>query len=197
MPDYTLYRIGAHPTIPPGGRDFGTSQAIFELADRLRPEGHLSRLESIYAAPSVETALFWAGVAWENSGESCEADDVPIWELRLNGPLPFVYSAERWRRADGEKDPRRQARELQVYWTSAIPLDAFLARDPDDDDSESLITVVDGVEVLADPARVISTVKLDWADYRELEKKVFPELGAELEAEITAMMAEQAAAQAV
>lgn len=136
--------------------DYGSSQGLFEIADKYRPQNRPGRLDGLFCAPTPEALGFWVHTVRANNGYFYEAEDLPCWELHITGPAPYVYRSSDWNRvvfrSQSEPLPRWEGdvsllETIDRYWQSGTPLDAFLAGGHDQSD---------GYEVIVAPSQIVA-----------------------------------------
>lgn len=123
-----VFRSGV--VAPPAER--GCEAEVYAAIDALRPFGHPTRTNGIFASPRIEGVLRWV-----RGNDLSGFDDVAVREISLDADMTMVYRVSDYERASGaferKDNPDLFTEAAANYFGHSMSLTQWLASDEDAD----------------------------------------------------------------
>lgn len=146
----TVYRSGAVAT--PTER--GCEATSYAAADAVRPNGHPSRVQAIFASPTL------SGVArWVRGNAMVGNSDIKVRQITVDPDTAMVYEVREWERASSIGTPAAYA----SFWDTGMTVSAWLNADLDPSEWEIMLDEADvlGIRPVSDK-RLLAAIDDDF-----------------------------------
>lgn len=133
-----VFRSGV--VAPPASR--GCEADVYSAVDAMRPFGHPTRTQGIFAAPRIEGVIRWV-----RGNDLSNLEDVAVREITVDSDLVTVYRVNDWERVsnayDRKGDPSLFSERVTNYFEHSMSLTQWLAGDYEADQWEVIFHASD------------------------------------------------------
>lgn len=154
--------------------DYGAAHASYVLADSVKPEGRVGRLEGIFCVESVAEMTRWVSA----TAMAGPAYDPNPREIFYEGPEPWVYPVIAWSSMAMHEREGAEAYRTH-YWDLGLRLSEFEERRSE---LTEVHVWIDGGEILLDPRYIRSSRPVSLKRLAEHGSAGFPEAVGRLKA---------------